>query len=243
MLLDKYTLTKSLASLPTASSHLPLNSPAHTNFTKRLTTTLSRLDPLLKTLQVRPSPAEGLVQAYLIHISDRSEANFRKILDLKGVRKADQPALVELFNIHKEVKGKMNGELLPMSPLLSPLMNGNSGTSVGSGIGIGGTGLGITSVASSALPGLPNMQTRFDAAGFGEKLFSAARDGVERMGSTGGAVVGGVGERVGSPLSEDAKSLESNLKSIGKFFRRDVSGFGVGRFGTKREGSVDDSTR
>jgi hypothetical protein len=33
------------------------------------------------------------------------------------------------------------------------------------------------------------------------------------------------------------------LKSIGKFFRRDMSGFGGigGRFGARREGSVDES--
>jgi hypothetical protein len=53
---------------------------------------MGRLDPLLKTLQVRSSPPEALVQAYLIHIGDRSDTNFRKILELKGVRKQDQTA-------------------------------------------------------------------------------------------------------------------------------------------------------
>jgi hypothetical protein len=45
-------------------------------------------------------------------------------------------------------------------------------------------------------------------------------------------------------MSEDAKAtVEGNLKSIGKFFRRDMSGFG--RFGGKREGgnSIDDTVR
>ena len=122
----------------------------------------------------------------------------------------------------------MNEQLLPMSPLMSPLMNSGS---------MGSTGLGISTVSGAgSLPGMGGMQTRFDAAGFGEKLFSAARDGVERMGSTGVGVGG-----VGSPMSEDAKTLEGNLKSIGKFFRRDMSGFGVGRFGGKRDGSVDDT--
>lgn len=130
--------------------------------------------------------------------------------------------------------GKTNERLVPMSPLLSPLMNAG---------GMGGTGLGISSVASAGAGMNLGMQTRFDPAGFGEKLFSAARDGVERMGSTTGVSGGGGGERVGSPMSEDAKTLEGNLKSIGKFFRRDMSGFGVGRFGGRRDGSVDDTAR
>jgi len=144
------------------------------------------------------------VQAYLIHIGDRSDTNFRKILELKGVRKQDQPSLVELFGVHRD--GKTNEQLVAMSPLLTPLMNSG-------GIGSGGLGIGAAS-ALGAASGVSNLQTRFDPASFGEKLFSAARDGVERMG-TGS-------DRVGSPMSEDAKAtVEGNLKSIGKFFRRD----------------------
>lgn len=190
---------------------------------------MAKLDPLLKTLQVRPSPPEALVQAYLIHIGDRSDTNFRKILELKGIRKQDQPHLVELFGIHRD--GKSNDQLVQMSPLLTPLMNAG-------GIGSGGLGLNAASLGNA--PGISNLPTRFDPAGFGEKLFSAARDGVERMGT------GGVGERVGSPLGEDAKAtVEGNLKSIGKFFRRDMGGFGGigGRFGAKRDGSMDDTVR
>jgi len=231
MLLDKYVLTKGLTTLlshsPSASS---ASTTAQAGFVKRVNHSMGRLDPLLKTLQVRPSPHEGLVQAYLIHIGDRSDSNFRKILDLKGVRKPDQPALVEMFVLHRD--GKSNEQLVQMSPLLTPLV-------IGGGIGIGGaSGLGAAS-------GIPNLQTRFDPAGFGEKLFSAARDGVERMGTAG---VGGatMGDRGGSPLNEDAKAtVEGNLKSIGKFFRRDMSGFGGigGRFGGRRDGSVDETIR
>lgn len=138
---------------------------------------------------------------------------------------------MELFGVHRD--GKSNDQLVAMSPLLTPLMNAG---------GIGSSGLGIA--AGAGIPNL-NMNTRFDAAGFGEKLFSAARDGVERMGST--ANIAAVGsERMGSPMSEDAKSaVEGNLKSIGKFFRRDMSGFGGigGRFGGRSGGSVDETIR
>lgn len=125
----------------------------------------------------------------------------------------------------------------------------------------GVSGLGISSaIGTPSLPNLPlpNMQTRFDPTGFGEKLFSVARDGVERIGSgnvtttsstnhTSEVASGGGVDRAanGSPqVIVDEKSLEGNLKSIGKFFRRDVSGgfgMGMGRFGGGAgKGSADD---
>jgi hypothetical protein len=214
MLLDKYVLTKGLTTLLTHSPSLENSTTAQAAFTKRVNHSMTRLDPLLKTLQVRPSPPEGLVQAYLNLISDGSDTNFKKILELKGVRKQDQAQLVELFGLHRD--SKSNGQLVAASPLLTPLML-NAGTSASLGIGNLGSNLG---------------GQKFDAAGFGEKLFSAARDGV-----------GAVGERMGSPLNEDAKSVESNLKNFGKFFKRDMSGFG--RFGGRRDGSgsVDETPR
>jgi hypothetical protein len=212
MLLDKYVVTKGLTSLLSHSPSASSSTTAQTGYTKRVNQSTGRLDPLLKTLQVRTSPPEALVQAYLIHIGDRSDSNFRKILDLKGVRKPDQASLVELFGIHRD--GKSNEQLVLLSPLLTPLMNPG-------GIGSGGLGIGGVALGTAT-----TVQQRFDPSGFGEKLFNTARDGV------------GIGDRLGSPLSDDAKSaVEGNLKSIGKFFRRDMSGFsGIGgRFGGRRD--------
>jgi hypothetical protein len=224
MLLDKYVVTKGLTTLLSHSPSTSSSTTALTGYTKRVNQSMGRLDPLLKTLQVRSSPPEALVQAYLIHIGDRSDTNFRKILELKGVRKQDQNGLIELFGVHRD--GKTNEQLVLLSPLLTPLMNPG-------GLGSGGLGIGGVAVGSAS-----TVQQRFDPSGFGEKLFNTARDGVERAG-------GGMG----SPLSDDAKSaVEGNLKSIGKFFRRDMSGFsGIGgRFGGRRDvsgGGVEDSNR
>lgn len=201
---------------------------------------MGRLDPLLKTLQVRPAPAEGLVQAYLIHIGDRSETNFKKILDLKGIRKIDQAHLVELFQIHRDSPRNGGPELVQNSSLLTPLV-------VGNGDGKGGiAGLG-PALASGVYP--PGLSAK-NASAFGEKLFSAARDGVERIGSGAGTPLGGINSTSAREGSEeraaegDAKAtMNENLRNIGKFFRRDISaGFG-GRFGGRGSGSVDDVVR
>lgn len=212
MLLDKYVLTKAFENLlsyhnPTSETHVPPSS-----FVKRVAQIMGRIDPLLKTLQVRPSPPEGLVQAYLIHIADRSETNFKKILDLKGVRKHEHPHLLELYAVHRD--GTPSDKLLASSPLLTPLM----ATS-----GMGSSGLGSINPAS-ALTGTGGMQTRFEAGSLGEKLLNAARE----MGNT-------ATEKTGAPGNEKA-TINENLRSFGSFFKRDIGGLGA-RFG-KRDGSV-----
>ncbi|PFH62121.1 hypothetical protein XA68_15082 [Ophiocordyceps unilateralis] len=210
MLVDKYALTKSFGKLmshhnPSSSSQGPSSS-----FVRRVEQSMNRMDPLLKTLQVRAAPPEGLVQAYLIHIADRSDSNFRKILELKGVRKKDQAHLMELFGIHRE--GSSNDKLLVASSgLLTPLMSGSSS---------GAAGLASSINAVAALSA--GSDGRFDAGSLGEKLLSAARD----MGAGGASAPSGV----------EKATINENLRNIGKFFKKDFGGLGA-RFG-KRDGSV-----
>lgn len=239
MLLDKYVLTKAfenLLSYHNAASSSGTSQTPPASFVRRVNSTMTRIDPLLKTLQVRPSPPEGLVQAYLIHIGDRSDANFKKILELKGVRKADQPHLVELFGIHRDAAPSTGGsKLVAQSPLLTPLLN-NTTSLVG--------GLNQAATAAAATP------ARFDPTSLGEKLLSAARDGVERMGTpsqggggqmpgaaAGGSGGGGAGAAFGAVGGQNAASINENLRNFGKFFRRDIAISGLGaRFG-KRDAS------
>ncbi|KAK7748286.1 Vacuolar protein sorting-associated protein 53 [Diatrype stigma] len=186
------------------------NPPPPAGFVKRVNAAMTRIDPLLKTLQVRASPPEALVQAYLIHVADRSDTNFRRVLDLKGVsRRAEQAHLLELFAIHRDGPGN-EGRLVAQNALLTPLLNhsaglgglgsigSSSGNTGGGGGGIAGLGLGIAGlgIGSSAVTGQQGQgsganasaaTTRFDAATFGEKLLNAARDGVERIGTPAAA--------------------------------------------------------
>ena len=191
------------------------------SFVKRVAQSMSKIDPLLKTLQVRPSPPEALVQAYLIHIADKSDTNFRKILDLKGIRKVDQAQLLELFAVFRASPNHEN--LVQNSPLLTPLQIQSAH---------GSTGIGSLGNAANVM-GTPSLGGgRFDPAGLGNLLVNAARDGVDRFGSP---APGQQQEGSDSSIGDGAKAnLESNLKNIGKFFRRDVGGFrGFGRTGSE----------
>ena len=227
MLLDSYALTKAFEELltPTSSNAAPPSS-----YVKRVSFVMSRLFPLLKTLQVRPSPPEALVQAYLIHIADKSDTNFRKILDLKGIPKKDQAQLVELFAAHR---ASPRNEALPQySAFLTPLAVSNSGSA-------GATGISSLSAAGASL-GAATLPGRFDPATLGSALMTAARDGVDRFGSPALGGSSGTGSRAVSPPPSHAQGTEGNagaganvnqnLRNIGKFFKRDLGGLGS-RFG------------
>jgi len=231
MLLDTYTLKQSFEHLlPTAPK-----TPPPPSYLKRVSQSTSRIDPILKTLQVRPSPPEALVQAYLIHIADKSDANFRKVIELKGLPKKDQAHLLDLFQAHRS--SPRNESLQQSSPLLTPLI---VGAGITSGVHLP-PGLGTLSAASISTSNLP---ARFDPSTFGSAIMTAARDGVDRLGtpalgssvSTTPAESRSPPPRDRRPMSpDDGGKLNENLRNIGKFFKRDVGSFG--RFGRGGEES------
>lgn len=230
MLLDSQALRQTLL-------HMLSDEPP-ASYTKRVTSAFTRIEPLLKTLQVRPSPAEALIQAYLIHIADLSEANFRKIIDIKGIRgKNEQAHLVELFQMHK-LSDRYKNSLVERSPLLTPL-NVSAGTSTAAptlgpvtavqNLGALGTSA-ASSLSTASLPG--NM--KFDASGLGNAIMDRfASPGLGGIGTPrDGARSPPVGEGAANQAdfgADTGAKLNENLKNIGKFFRRDLGGFG-GRF-------------
>lgn len=229
MLLDKYVLTKAFETLlafhnPTDEPHVP---PA--GFVKRINQIMGKVDPLLKTLQVRPSPPEALVQAYLIHIGDRSDTNFRKILELKGVRKSEQPHLMELYAIHRDGPSSRD-RLIQNSPLLTPLMNPAGGGLGNASLGLAGSaGVGGGGGLSPGLPGAMGSVSgngglqKFDAQSLGEKLLSAAREMGTNTDKAGGQGL-------------EKTTINENLKNFSNFFKRDIGSLGA-QFG-KRDRSL-----
>lgn len=213
MLLDSYAIRKALEELILLRSQHP-ESAAHSmdsedtkptppaSYIKHVTRSVGRLDAILKTLQVSAIPQESLVQAYLIHVADSSPTNFRKILDLKGIRKVEQPALVELFKIHMQ---RHKESLVEASPLLTQAVNL---------VPPGGLGLSVSTVQSS--DSRSDTSSPGGAKGGFEHLsaavLAAAKDGVERL------------------QKDREEGGEGRGSGLGKFFKRDGSGgFRFGR--------------
>ena len=277
MLLDTYTLSTALSHLPTFTfSNAPStpSAPPSNAFTKRVQSSMSRTTPLLKTLQVRPSPAEALVTAYLIHLSDKSESSFRKLLELKGIPRSAQPSYLEIFAAHKNSPRFESLPAVAPTNILTTLPMGGIGQGGVSGtLGVGGAGGGIGGVGVPGVPGLSGMgglglgsmassagasltagnlrgldlQGRFDPTGLGTALMTAARDGVDRLNLKESPSVSASASRAVSPPPTtglvaaggggQTGSVNQNLRNIGKFFWRDLVGFG----GSFRGGGVSGS--
>ena len=211
MLLDTHAIRSTLMQI------LPTSAP----FQKRVTTAMAKPEPLLKTLQVRPSPPEALVQGYLIHIADLSDANFRKILEMKGIRprSAEANHLVELFQMHK-LSPRYTGSLVEKSPLLTPL-NITAGPTGVSAAGVPAAALHNVAVSLSTANLPANMNAIMDR--FTSPQVGTPREDRAMSPPIAGAEAGLSGENGG----------RLDLNKIGKFFKRDMGGFGGlgGRFG------------
>lgn len=244
MLLDTHAVRSTLL-------HVLPSSPAA--FTKRVHTSISKIEPLLKTLQVHPQPPEALIQAYLVHIADLSDANFRKILDLKGIKnKNEQNHLVELYQMHK-LSERYKSSVVEKSPLLTPLAisatGASSGPSAGAAAAVQGLGqLGAGAAASLSTANLP-ANIKFDPRGLGDAIMDrfaspslggvgTPREGAQSPSTADGVMNNATGSLAGTGAEAGAK-LNENLKNIGKFFRRDLGGFGA-RFGSSRSPAPED---
>lgn len=232
MLLDTHAIRTTLTQI------LPTDPPPPM-FLKRVATAFGKIEPLLKTLQVRPSPPEALIQAYLVHIADLSDTNFRKILDLKGIRaKTEQTHLIELFQMHK-LSDRYKSSLVEKSTLLTPL-NITSGTQPAAAPAVALqnlSALGNSAAASLSTANLPaSFMDRFSSPNIGGS--ATPRDGTYSPPAEGGPI-GSSTSGMNPGAVETGARLNENLKNIGKFFRRDLGGFG-GRFASKASSPAPD---
>ncbi|KAF8448337.1 Vps53-like protein [Terfezia claveryi] len=214
MLLDSYVLKKAFEELLTLKSESGTAPPA--GYLKHVNRTFAKVDSILKTIQVQSNPPEGLVQAYLIHVADKSDANFRKVLELKGIKKSEQPALVELFRVFvrsREEAGDFDVEdtkLVEQSAVLSPLLvQGPNAPPTGSSLG---SGMGSLSSGN-----LQSQISKFDARDFGNALINAAREGVDRLQTPGTMGIAGL-------TSADSGSLGGGSNT-------GLTGLGIGGLG------------
>ncbi|KAK6359951.1 Vacuolar protein sorting-associated protein 53 [Orbilia brochopaga] len=229
MLLDVYSIKKCLEELMTLTAEEGVTAP--TTYIKHVSRAIARIDTILKVIQVRSSPSEGLVQAYLIHIADKSEANFRKILDIKGIKGRDLSERVELFHAHKAAYDN----LVESNPVMVALTTSNVNMQPAISI-TGGTGGLVIS---------PSLTGKFDAATFGSALMAGMKEGVDRLGtptiggSAGGSTganspgasttqlnpaVAGVADAAAMGVKEGVAGLNENLQKFGRFFRNNRFG-------------------
>jgi len=97
LLLDMQSMRMVLLELPSCASAVARKAPP--SFTRKVSTGMSKAEMVLKVVMSPHDPANMFVEDYLKLIGeDDGLSGFQKILDMKGLKKAEQNALVEAYN-------------------------------------------------------------------------------------------------------------------------------------------------
>ncbi|KAK4704757.1 vacuolar protein sorting-associated protein 53, partial [Phenoliferia sp. Uapishka_3] len=94
ILLDLQFLKSSLMHLPLAPGD---SAPVPMTYSRYVSKSVLKVDTLLKVIMTPEEPAEEFIKHYLLLIPCQSFSDFQKVLDLKGVRRAEQNNLLDLF--------------------------------------------------------------------------------------------------------------------------------------------------
>ncbi|ANB13876.1 Vps53p [Sugiyamaella lignohabitans] len=205
-------------------------------YTRHVTKSLSRVETILKVILTQVNPAEGLVQNYFYLVGDKSQQNFAKILELKGITRGGQTRFLEMFNAHL----KAHDNLVDESPILSSLQLNplvGKGTVVGGSrvssashinIGIGGLGgaAGIMGSGSGInLVGSNNSSNNNSGSSSGNPF----QNGSHLFDTKGPSILSKEGfERFTHGAEAPVNKLNENFRNFGRLFRRDGSGSPLG---------------
>lgn len=95
LLLDTHSLKTVLLELPTIESQVNRKAPA--SFAKNVIKGMTKAEMIVKIVMTNVNPHALFIEQYLKLLPDNTMAEFHKICDMKGIKKADQVQLVELY--------------------------------------------------------------------------------------------------------------------------------------------------
>ncbi|POY71074.1 hypothetical protein BMF94_5831 [Rhodotorula taiwanensis] len=138
--------------------------PIPTSYSRYVARSVQNIDTLLKIIMSPDDPADEFVRHYLLLVPCQSFSDFQKLLELKGVRRAEQNHLLDVFLAKTSTASGLSDTsfltTLDMDPtsnsLTSPSASGLQSPTIASGtrhhlglFGFGGSG--------PSLPGLPGV--------------------------------------------------------------------------------------
>ncbi|KAI8920106.1 Vps53-like protein [Powellomyces hirtus] len=78
-------------------------------YLKIVSKAITKVEQLLKVVLRPYQPVEGIVETYLLLFSDHSVTNFQKVLELKGLKRAEQQTVMEAFQRRAASDGAITG--------------------------------------------------------------------------------------------------------------------------------------
>lgn len=107
LLLDTHSLKTVLLDLPSIGSQVQRKAPA--SYTKVVVKGMTRAEMVIKIVMQPISPAQAYIEQYLKMLPESSHVEFNKVMDMKGLRRADSTHLLEIYKRHapKEAIGNL----------------------------------------------------------------------------------------------------------------------------------------
>ncbi|XP_065335075.1 vacuolar protein sorting-associated protein 53 homolog [Cloeon dipterum] len=125
LLLDTHMFKTVLLDLPSLGSAVSRKPP--TAFTKIVVKGMTRAEMILKVVMSPSDPPAAFVEQYVKLLPQSDTSEFQKVLDMKGLRRQDQAAMLELFRLHLQKMNYAAEEDLPREdpPMLLSLSESN----------------------------------------------------------------------------------------------------------------------
>lgn len=95
LLLDTHSLKTVLLELPTMESQVNRKAPA--SYAKTVIKGMTKAEMIVKIVMANINPHALFIEQYLKLLPDNTLAEFHKICDMKGIKRADQTQLIELY--------------------------------------------------------------------------------------------------------------------------------------------------
>lgn len=95
LLLDTHSLKTILLNLPSIGSQVIRKAPA--SYTKVVVKGMTKAEMIIKVVMAPISPSNTFLEQFLKLLPDSNLIELHKILDMKGLKRADQTSLVELY--------------------------------------------------------------------------------------------------------------------------------------------------
>lgn len=187
------------------------------SYSRYVSRSVLKIDTLLKVLMTSEDPPEEFVQHYLLLVPCQSFSDFQKVLDLKGVRRAEQNTLLDLFLARTSTASGLSDDSfltsLDMDPVGTASASGTSPSSSGFSSPLPGVGTGgLFSGGLSSLPMLPTGSGGAGALGAGGVLGGGSRS------STPGLVAGREGGERGKEALAEFKRFGARIGMASRLF-------------------------
>jgi vacuolar protein sorting-associated protein 53 len=95
LLLDTHSLKTILLELPTIESQVNRKAPA--SYAKTVIKGMTKAEMIIKIVMTNINPHALFVEQYLKLLPDNTLAEFHKVCEMKGIKRADQTQLIEVY--------------------------------------------------------------------------------------------------------------------------------------------------